>query len=100
MLSPTNMPAPLTGWRHVSAGPGEEVWAISSSGIVCRRHGTTKDNPAGTTWSHGVVVSFTIANNISVHKMFLLPAHFTGYSHPIYHFAGRLAVYNSSWLDQ
>lgn len=55
VLSPTNMPPPLTGWRHVSAGPGEEVWAISSSGVVCRRHGITKDNPAGTTWSHGVV---------------------------------------------
>lgn len=55
ILSPTNMPPPLTGWRHVSSGPGEEVWAISCSGVVCRRHGVTKDNPAGTTWSHGVV---------------------------------------------
>lgn len=55
VLSPTNMPPPLTGWRHVSAGPGDEVWAISSSGVVCRRHGINKDNPAGTTWSHGVV---------------------------------------------
>lgn len=55
VLSPTNVPPPLTGWRHVSAGPGEEVWAISSSGVVCRRHGVTKENPAGTTWSHGVV---------------------------------------------
>ncbi|KAK3915633.1 Tectonin beta-propeller repeat-containing protein [Frankliniella fusca] len=57
ILSPTNAPPPLTGWRHVSAGPGEEVWAISSSGVVCRRHGVTKENPAGTTWSHGVLVS-------------------------------------------
>lgn len=68
VLSPTNMPPPLTGWRYVSAGPGEEVWAISSSGIVCRRHGITKDNPAGTTWSHGVVVSSTRAQKYFLKK--------------------------------
>lgn len=42
-------------FRHVSAGPKEgEVWAITASGVVSRRHGVTIDNPAGTSWTHGV----------------------------------------------
>ena len=46
------------GFRHVSAGPAPgEVWAITAAGVVCRRHGVTPDNPAGTGWSHGIGVS-------------------------------------------
>ncbi|KAJ9585855.1 hypothetical protein L9F63_020497, partial [Diploptera punctata] len=43
------------GFRHVSAGPVQgEIWAITATGVVCRRHGITPDNPAGTGWSHGI----------------------------------------------
>jgi hypothetical protein len=46
------------GFRHISAGPVQgEVWAITATGVVCRRHGITPDNPAGTGWSHGIGVS-------------------------------------------
>jgi Propeller. len=45
------------GFRHVSAGPVQgEIWAITATGVVCRRHGITPDNPAGTGWSHGIGV--------------------------------------------
>jgi tectonin beta-propeller repeat-containing protein 1 len=53
-LSQNNM----IGFRHVSAGPAPgEVWAVTAAGVVCRRHGVTPDNPAGTGWSHGIAVS-------------------------------------------
>ncbi|KDR11313.1 tectonin beta-propeller repeat-containing protein isoform X6 [Zootermopsis nevadensis] len=43
------------GFRHVSAGPVQgEIWAITATGVVCRRHGVTPDNPAGTGWTHGI----------------------------------------------
>ncbi|PSN51886.1 Tectonin beta-propeller repeat-containing protein [Blattella germanica] len=34
-----------------------EIWAVTVTGVVCRRHGITPDNPAGTGWSHGIGVS-------------------------------------------
>ncbi|XP_034938051.1 tectonin beta-propeller repeat-containing protein [Chelonus insularis] len=43
------------GFRHVSTSPDcNQVWAISGAGIICKRIGVTKDNPAGTGWSTGI----------------------------------------------
>lgn len=42
----------------MSAGQVQaEIWAITATGVLCRRHGITPDNPAGTGWSHGIGVS-------------------------------------------
>nr|CAD7402195.1 unnamed protein product [Timema cristinae] len=51
-----NSPSPCAvEFRHVSAGPVlGEVWAITGTGVVCRRIGVTTDNPAGTGWSYGI----------------------------------------------
>ncbi|GLH00192.1 Tectonin beta-propeller repeat-containing protein [Gryllus bimaculatus] len=49
------IPATSTGFRCISAGAvNGEVWAVTASGIVSRRHGVTAENPAGTGWIHGV----------------------------------------------
>ncbi|XP_068143293.1 tectonin beta-propeller repeat-containing protein [Drosophila tropicalis] len=40
------------GFRSVSVG--KEVWAVSLNGIICRRCGITKENPAGVGWNLGV----------------------------------------------
>ncbi|XP_012270435.1 tectonin beta-propeller repeat-containing protein [Orussus abietinus] len=43
------------GFRHVAVTrDGRQAWAISGSGIVCRRIGTTAENPAGTGWTTGI----------------------------------------------
>jgi tectonin beta-propeller repeat-containing protein 1 len=42
------------GFKSVSVG--DEVWAVSTSGYVCRRSGITKNNPAGTGWVLGISV--------------------------------------------
>lgn len=42
------------GFRSVSVG--SSVWAVSSSGFVCKRCGVTSTNPAGTGWFLGLRV--------------------------------------------
>lgn len=44
------------GFKAISVG--DEVWAISNSGFVCRRCGITKEQPAGTGWNLGINVSW------------------------------------------
>jgi len=69
VLTPATPSTSADGWRHVSAGPMEngEVWAISTTGILCRRQGITSDLPEGTSWSYGVAVSMN--NSITTHKI-------------------------------
>lgn len=43
------------GFKAISVG--DEVWAISNSGFICKRCGITKDQPAGTGWNLGINVS-------------------------------------------
>lgn len=46
------------GFRHVSVSREQgQVWAISGAGIICRRIGVTRENPAGTGWVTGIGVS-------------------------------------------
>ncbi|XP_055376755.1 tectonin beta-propeller repeat-containing protein [Condylostylus longicornis] len=40
------------GFKCVSVG--DEVWATSLSGAICKRSGITKDNPAGAGWHIGI----------------------------------------------
>lgn len=42
------------GFKSVSVG--NEVWAISVNGLVCKRCGITKENPAGAGWNIGIPV--------------------------------------------
>ncbi|XP_017059867.1 tectonin beta-propeller repeat-containing protein [Drosophila ficusphila] len=49
------------GFRSVSVG--SEVWAISLNGIICRRSGITKENPAGVGWNLGIAGQW---QNVSV----------------------------------
>lgn len=57
-----NMPniAPHTdthiGFKSVSVG--SEVWAVAMNGVICKRCGITKDNPAGSGWNMGIPVSY------------------------------------------
>lgn len=44
------------GFKAISVG--DEVWAISNTGYVCRRCGITPDNPAGTGWHLGIPGNF------------------------------------------
>ncbi|KAM7358465.1 tectonin beta-propeller repeat-containing peroxin 23 [Cochliomyia hominivorax] len=54
----TNMPniAPHTdthiGFKSVSVG--SEVWAVAMNGVICKRCGISKDNPAGSGWNMGI----------------------------------------------
>lgn len=43
------------GFKYVSVG--EQVWAVSISGYVCRRCGITSSTPLGTGWNIGIPVS-------------------------------------------
>lgn len=43
------------GFKHVSVG--DEVWAVSLSGLVCRRCGISDDNVLGNGWNIGIAVS-------------------------------------------
>lgn len=43
------------GFKSISVGA--EVWAVSLSGVVCKRCGITTDNPGGTGWHLGIPVS-------------------------------------------
>ncbi|KAI9586935.1 tectonin beta-propeller repeat-containing protein [Glossina fuscipes] len=40
------------GFKAVSVGP--EVWAVAMNGIICKRCGITKENPAGSGWNLGI----------------------------------------------
>lgn len=42
------------GFKAISVGA--EVWAVAMNGVLCRRCGITKDNPAGAGWSMGIPV--------------------------------------------
>lgn len=43
------------GFKSVSVD--QEVWAVSQNGVICKRGGITRDNPAGTGWNMGIAVS-------------------------------------------
>lgn len=43
------------GFKNVSCG--EQVWAVSMSGYVCKRCGITDKHPLGTGWTLGIAVS-------------------------------------------
>lgn len=46
------------GFRHISVAREQgQVWATSGAGIICRRIGVTRENPAGTGWVTGIGVS-------------------------------------------
>ncbi|XP_073842358.1 tectonin beta-propeller repeat-containing peroxin 23 [Musca autumnalis] len=40
------------GFKAISVGA--EVWAVAMNGVLCRRCGITKDNPAGAGWTMGI----------------------------------------------
>lgn len=46
------------GFKAISVG--DEVWAISNNGYVCKRCGITTNNPAGTGWNLGIPVSLIL----------------------------------------
>jgi len=58
------------GFRSVSVG--SEVWAISLNGIICRRCGITKENPAGVGWNLGIAVNY-INTILGIHFNFNVP---------------------------
>ncbi|XP_030386254.1 tectonin beta-propeller repeat-containing protein [Scaptodrosophila lebanonensis] len=45
------------GFRSVSVG--SEVWAVMCNGVICKRCGITKDNPAGVGWNLGIAGQWT-----------------------------------------
>lgn len=46
------------GFRYISVSREQgQVWATSGAGIICRRIGITRENPAGTGWVTGIGVS-------------------------------------------
>jgi len=58
------------GFRHVSVSREQgQVWAISGAGIICRRIGITRENPAGTGWVTGIGVSRTLNLNFQTCKI-------------------------------
>ncbi|XP_037936661.1 tectonin beta-propeller repeat-containing protein-like [Teleopsis dalmanni] len=40
------------GFKSISVG--KEVWAIAMNGVICKRCGITKENPAGAGWNVGI----------------------------------------------
>lgn len=44
------------GFRCISVG--DEVWAVSNSGVLCKRFGVTPKNLSGTGWNFGISVGF------------------------------------------
>lgn len=47
-----------SGFRQVSVGNlPDQVWAITNSGVLCKRCGISEENPAGNGWIFGINVS-------------------------------------------
>lgn len=63
------------GFKAISVST--EVWAIAMNGVICRRCGITKDNPAGSGWNISIpvrlILSFSFNLLLSISLQFCSP---------------------------